>query len=216
MIRCPADFPIVYAADAPAPLAYAARELSRCLNRMNGGNHPAVHAYDGFAIRLITGQSGLEDGAFRISISDDGVLIESGIPTGCVYGAYALLEKAGCRFLAIDCEILPEGIIIFPKGTTEEHPAFAVRELFWREAMDGAFAVKLRLNSARSSIMPEQGGKAMFYNFSHTFNTLVPVEKYFDSHPEYFSMINGKRLRERTQLCLTNPEVLRLCVEGVK
>ncbi len=82
--------------------------------------------------------------------------------------------------------------------------------------MDGAFAVKLRLNSARSTITEEQGGKAMFYNFSHTFSQLVPPEIWFDSHPEYFSMAAGRRLKNRSQLCLTNPDVVNICAQGVK
>lgn len=216
MIICPVGFPILCAAEAPAPVRYAAGELAQYLHKLDHAVHPVTETAAGFALQLQTGVSDLDDGAFRMTVSASGILLEAGIPAGCVYGAYALLEKAGCQFLAWDCEIIPEGEIYLPEGVFEEHPAFAVRELFWREAMDGAFAVKLRLNSARSTITPEQGGKAKFYNFSHTFNTLVPVETYFDSHPEYFSMINGKRLRERTQLCLTNPDVLRLCVEGVK
>ncbi len=216
MLICPKGFPIVVASDAPAPLHYAATELQRCLGQMDDCEHLIVSDEQGFALRLSTGHANLPNGAFRITVSPEGVKIASGIPAGSVYGAYGLLEKMGCRFLARDCEIIPHGDISLAEGQFEEHPAFAVRELFWREAMDGDFAVKLRLNSARSSITPEQGGKAMFYNFSHTFHKLISVEEYFDEHPEYFSMIDGKRLRERTQLCLTNPDVLRICIEGVK
>ncbi|MDD4871892.1 MAG: DUF4838 domain-containing protein, partial [Kiritimatiellae bacterium] len=32
-------------------------------------------------------------------------------------------------------------------------------------------------------------------------------------HPEYFSEINGKRVKEHSQLCLTNPEVLKIVTE---
>lgn len=60
------------------------------------------------------------------------------------------------------------------------------------------------------------GGKVSFYRYSHTFEELVPPEKWFDSHPEYFSLVNGKRRREHSQLCLTNPDVLEICIEGVR
>ena len=214
-MRIPDGFPIIVRDAMPAPVLYAARQGQDYLNRMTGGDHPIASQAEGFALRFSQGAA-LPDGAFRIRMDHDGLHIIYGEPCGAVYGIYALLEKCGCGFLAVDCETVPKGPLDLPEGEWEEHPAFPVRELFWREAMDGAFAVKLRLNSARSSITPEQGGKAPFYNFSHTFNWLVPVDEYFDTHPEYFSMINGKRLRERTQLCLTNPEVLQLCVEGVK
>ena len=158
----------------------------------------------------------MPEGAFRWDAQSTGIFLQAGTPRGIVYGSYALLEAMGCRFLARDCEVFPDPPILFPEGEHRETPAFAVRELFWREAMDGDFAVKLRLNSARSSITKEQGGKAMFYNFSHTFSQLLSPETWFDAHPEYFSMVNGKRQRDRSQLCLTNPDVLRICVDGVK
>ena len=52
--------------------------------------------------------------------------------------------------------------------------------------------------------------------FVHTFNALVSPELYFDEHPEYFSLINGKRMKGEYQLCLTNPDVLRIAVESVR
>ena len=207
---------IVFPESAPAPVRYAAGELKRCLEGVFGAAPMLADRASGFPIWLDCREGGLPGGGFRWEASAAEIRLSAGTPQGIVYGAYALLEALGCRFLARDCEVLPAPPLILEEGGHEEAPAFAVRELFWREAMDGEFAVRLRLNSARSSIAPEQGGKAMFYNFSHTFNQLVPAERYFDEHPEYFSMVDGKRLGTRTQLCLTNPDVLRLCVEGVK
>ncbi len=197
---------------SPEPVAYAAEQLQHYLHKAG----VAVSSQGRMIIRLRSDVSGLPGGAFRHTVSEKEIEIASSEGCGVVYGAFALLEKMGFRFLTSDCEIIPEIILIPESGINIETPAFAARELFWRDAMDGAFAVRLKLNSARSTITPRQGGKLMFYQFSHTFDKLVPVEKWFDIHPEYFSMRNGKRLRERTQLCLTNPEVLQLCITGVK
>ena len=202
---------ICYPPDEPEPVAYAAEELARYLARAG----VAVGDGETYTLCLKTGGEELPDGAYTIRCGEDRTEIVSGEACGIVYGAYGFLERLGFDFLAPDCDVIPEELVL-PVGSYTERPAFSARELFWREAMDGAFAVRLKLNSARSSITPRQGGKLMFYNFSHTFNTLVPVEKWFDTHPEYFSEHDGKRLRERTQLCLTNPEVLRLCIEGVE
>ena len=214
-MRIPDAFPIVLPDDAEAPVRYAAREGQKYLDRITGAQHPLQRLSGAFCLTFPR-EEGLEDGAFRIRIGKNGMTVAWQQPCGAVYGIYALLEKCGCLFLAQDCEVIPEGPLSLQEGEWEERPAFRVRELFWREAMDGAFAVKLRLNSARSSITPEMGGKVMFYNFSHTFSHLVPPETWFDRHPEYFSMVDGKRQREKSQLCLTNPDVLRLCAEGVK
>jgi hypothetical protein len=45
--------------------------------------------------------------------------------------------------------------------------------------------------------------------FVHTFQQLVPPDKYYDSHPEYFALVNGRRLSDG-QLCLSNAEVIVL------
>ncbi|MDF1814690.1 MAG: DUF4838 domain-containing protein [Verrucomicrobiales bacterium] len=51
---------------------------------------------------------------------------------------------------------------------------------------------------------------------SHTWNHFVPREKYIKSHPEYFALFKGKRdPRRRNILCLSQPDVHDLLVEGV-
>ena len=43
----------------------------------------------------------------------------------------------------------------------------------------------------------------------HTFNRILPSDRFGESHPEYYSFINGKRRPgNASQWCLTNPEVL--------
>jgi len=49
----------------------------------------------------------------------------------------------------------------------------------------------------------------------HSFNQMIPPEKYFSSHPEWFSLIDGARRSERSQLCLTNKEMLQESIKNV-
>jgi hypothetical protein len=98
----------------------------------------------------------------------------------------------------------------------KEIPALEYRDINGAGSTNAYFALRNKFNGQCSEITPELGGKITYYPFVHTFNTLIPPEKYFDSHPEYFSLVNGKRLKERTQLCLTNPDVKRLAVEAVE
>ncbi len=51
--------------------------------------------------------------------------------------------------------------------------------------------------------------------FVHTFKELLPPETYFESHPEYYSYIGGRRLQD-AQLCLSNPEVIELLKQNLK
>ena len=44
----------------------------------------------------------------------------------------------------------------------------------------------------------------------HTFHRLVPPDKYFEDHPEYYSLIDGERRWKKGQLCLTNEDVVTI------
>jgi hypothetical protein len=54
-----------------------------------------------------------------------------------------------------------------------------------------------------------------YAQFVHTLDSFVP-RSLFASHPEYFPLIDGRRVDGDVQRCLSNPEVLRLAVEGVR
>jgi hypothetical protein len=43
----------------------------------------------------------------------------------------------------------------------------------------------------------------------HTYHRAIPMEKYYEEHPEYFALIGGERVR-RDQYCISNPEVQEL------
>ena len=216
MIALPSDIRILSAPDASACVRYAEEELIRWLEKAGISAVSGGSDAPGFSLVLDDTVPGLPGGSFRRTASENRILLEASEGCGVIYGCYDLLEDLGFRFLASDCVTVPSAPHPLEEGIREETPAFSGREVFWRDAMDGAFAVRLRLNSARSAITPRQGGRLMFYNFSHSFDTLVPVSRWFDSHPEYFSMRGGVRVREKTQLCLSNPEVLALCISGVR
>ena len=189
---------------------FAAEELSRYIT-MIMGHEPCDH---GYPIHVRVTKAGGE--GYSVEVSEKEIDIESGSVRGAVYGAYAFLESLGCQFLAEDCEIIPSAEHIeLPVHSFTGAPAFDYRDVYWRGALNGRFALKMRLNSARADIPPEWGGRVMFFNYSHTFEKLVPPEEFFDTHPEYFSMIGGVRKCEKSQLCLTNPDVLRIVIERV-
>jgi len=175
-------------------------DISRCPRRT-----PEIHI--GSNVRGIqTDVSALSNDGFIIRTRGEDIVIAGKTPRGTVYGVYYFLEKyIGFKCFTKDTEIfetietlIVEDLDIF------ENPAFEYREVYFRSAFDTDFCVKNRLNSNMAHIPKEKGGKLKFFNFHHSFNELVPPEVYYDEHPEYFSMVDGKRLRERTQLCLTN------------
>lgn len=101
-------------------------------------------------------------------------------------------------------------------------PPFRLRYSYCGENhKDHAFAVRLRNNA----IAPDArfGGVPPDRVISHSFNNQVPIARYGKDHPEYYAEIAGVRRvkvtadwhSEGTQLCLTNPDVLRLVTASV-
>lgn len=169
----------------------------------------------------------------RVTMEDGTVRLLGGNGRGVLYACYRLLELLGCRFYAEDTEVIPtltpdEVSAALPEGLdlTEVSP-FEFRDLYWTCTYRPDFAVKRRINAGLAGggahlrdIPPEWGGCIGYAgpHFVHTFERLVPAEEFFESHPEYFSMINGERTAKHlySQLCLSNPEVLAIVIERVK
>jgi len=66
-------------------------------------------------------------------------------------------------------------------------PAFESRDPYWYPAFDRQWAVRNFSNSQSASIPPEWGGCIRYKGFVHTFYPLVPPDKYFAEHPEWYS-----------------------------
>ena len=97
-------------------------------------------------------------------------------------------------------------------------PVLEYRELYTFEAFDGDWAARNRMNSNSARLDARHGGRVRFADgfFVHTFARLVPPQKYFATHPEYFSLVNGKRQNGYAQLCSTNEDVIRICTEEIR
>ncbi len=178
-------------------------DVERCPRRS-----PEIHI--GANVRgMTTDVSALCDDGFIIRTRGEDIVIAGKTPRGTVYGVYHFLEKyINFKCFTKDVESFDRiGVLAVEDIDICENPAFEYREMYFRAAFDADFCVKNRLNSNMAYIPNEKGGKLKFFNFHHSFNELVPPELYFDEHPEYFSLVDGKRLRERTQLCLTNEGV---------
>jgi len=175
----------------------------------------------------------------------EGVVITAKNPMGVLYGTYAFLEEVlGVRWLMPG----PEGefwpvlkTVEVSKVQSSQQPFFKDRRLglsctnintvlkdtwvwmvrnrmqveshydpFWRDpevaSLFGRLGVKL------------SGG-------GHVLASFVPVETYYDAHPEYFSLVGGTRRKgdhgvdehgQVYQRCTSNPEVIRLGADYIK
>jgi hypothetical protein len=156
---------------------------------------------------------------YIIRSSEKGLIIAGGEPRGTLYGVIGFLSNyMGCRWYTRDVVKIPTAKTITINSIDErDKPVFEYREAWYREAYNTDWAVHNRLNPTIVPIPDSLGGSYVMKPFVHTFYQLVPPEKYMKSNPEYYSLIDGKRLlnKHKGQLCLTNPDVVEVATATV-
>ena len=203
---------------------YAAEELKKYVKDLTGVSLGS----DGTrAIVLERGPSDLGEDGFHLYVKDGDLHIAGG-KRGVLYGVYEILETyGGVGWFSPERTVVPvlDALTVPETLDDTQIPAFELREPLWHVAFDDPdHAAHLRLNGNSPKFTERHGGKS--YRFGgglgncHTFQLLVPVGKYGKTHPEYFAMRNGRRVvtddpQHSMQLCLSNPDVLRIATEAV-
>ena len=228
------DYVIVRPLASSPSQVYAAEELQRFVRAMTGvelviatddGPLPPKAILLG-ATRHTAGvlggspdASALGDDGFHLRTAGEYLCIIAGPVRGALYGVYELLERYwGCRWYASFHSVIPSHTSLsLPDIDDAQAPAFAMREPYWWEMRDGDYAARSRANGTGMQLEERHGGKIRFGGglFVHTFYRLVPPDAFFADHPEYYSLIDGERQIGYSQLCLTNPDVLRIVTERV-
>lgn len=223
---------IVIGRDATPVERHAATELQEHLRTISGATLPVVtdaaprqphEIWVGASSRWSPAAENLRSApgaeGFIIRTGTDHLLLAGEGLRGTLYAVYDFLERhLCCRWFTPGVTHLPrrEQIVL---GSIDERraPAFEYREAYAFEAMDPDWAARNKCNGHFPAFAPHHGGGVRYAApFVHSFNELVPVEKYFDTHPEYFSEVNGVRVRHETQLCLSNPDVLAIAIARVR
>lgn len=158
-----------------------------------------------------------DDEEYIIRSDGQHLLIAGGRHRGALYGVIGYLtDHLGCRWYTKDVVKVPERKTIpLPNKDDRQQPAFEYREAWYNEAYNTVWAMHNRLNPSTVPIPDSMGGSYISYPFVHTFYNMVSPEKYFGKHPEYFAEVNGKRAGKDAQLCLTNPDVVKIATETV-
>lgn len=222
-------FRIVIPANPTRAQEYAGRELARYLNLITQRSFPVVTAdapKQGAEIVLgPTGRPGtppreLRYDGYALTAAGGDLFIQGSSDRGVLYGVYGLLERyLGCDFLSERVEHVP----VWPEAELPEPdevrvPAFWYRSSSWNVlARHPEFVMKRGMNASIYEPFPEELGGSIQYNgFVHTFKLYIPDEEFFETHPEYFCMVDGKRMPGAySQLCLTNEDVFRIMLERV-
>ncbi len=201
--------------DARLRREYARSELVRYLGK---------DASSSVVLADAVGTEGLGEDGFRIRAANGRITVTGG-RRGLLYGVYELLENyAGIEWFSHDFECVPpKPLLSVPDGTDIiRRPDFITRDMFWFQAMNRPdFAARLRLNGSSMGVSARHGGAANPDSVKlwkcHTFYKLCDPAKYAKSNPEFFSERDGSRKIQHgeTQLCLTNPELVKIVTENL-
>ena len=152
----------------------------------------------------------LTKGGYVIRTSDSRLIIAGGSDAGTLYGVYGFLEThLGARMYSPSVKVIPrmDRLALGPIDDREV-PAFAYRTTHYRVTWDAEYVDWHKLSQDAEGARPEWG------LWVHTFSRLVPPELHYEDHPEYYAMVDGRRIP--TQLCLTNPDVLDVVVRNLR
>ncbi|MEO7962070.1 MAG: DUF4838 domain-containing protein, partial [Ginsengibacter sp.] len=152
----------------------------------------------------------LKEDGFIILTDSLRLIIAGGNEKGTLYGVYSFLEKyLGCRMYSPKVKIIPKQTVISIGNINDRQvPPIGFRDVHYRATWDAEYTDWHKLDHE------SDGGRPDWGMWVHTFNELVPPKIYYQSHPEYFAMVKGKRLP--TQLCLSNPAVLGITLQNLR
>jgi hypothetical protein len=230
-------YSIIIGKEADKAEIYAAEELQHFLHGITGAEFPIrSDAVKPSVFEIVLGRSNrvrLEDipsglrpetlEGFVVFRDGPTVYILGNCPRATVYGIYDFLEMdLGVRFLAPGVYYIPENETLCLDFESRRYdPPLVYRNI---HLSDRDWQVRNRINASWARGVPKEkllGGQKFLCGGSHSLPRLFPYEKYFDFHPEYYALIDGKR-RQRTTSggrwagpCLTHPDVLDLVTQKI-
>lgn len=146
---------------------------------------------------------------------------------GVTFAVYTFLEKElGCRFYTFESELVPKRKNVRLTGFNKKgKPDFIGRGIYtpvWNQHASAADYKKMwaHIRKLRGNFCASPQIMTRQFSDCHNFYAYVPPEKYFKTHPEYFSMNEaGKRFHGKNggggQLCMTNKEVAEVTFKSL-
>ncbi len=226
------DYRIVLDAGASPSEHHAATELRTFVRLCTGVELPIVHGRGsatppmivlgcGEAARSLGVQPAgeqLGEQGFCLKTVAPHLVIAGSRQGGTLYGVHRFLEQyLGVRWLAPGATRTPatRDMVVLPVDRIIR-PAFLYRNTSYTwPGADTDFLSRMGDNVGPGDDNNPQGTQYAFAGKCHSYFAYVSPGEFFKTHPEYFSEIGGVRVGEETQLCLTNPDVLRIVTERI-
>lgn len=146
-----------------------------------------------------------DESGYFVEVTPEVVRLAGTTPRATCFAVYDLLERLGCRwFMPGEIgEVVPQiGRVQLETYSVVEVPDFTARVL--QSLPEGEATDQWELRN-------RLGGP--HYPASHAWNVLVPPKDYYETHPEYYSLVDGERVPD--QLCTSNPAVIAIAAESI-
>ncbi len=166
----------------------------------------------------------LEDEQWVLKSFGGDVVVNGGGTRGALYATYHFLEDCcDIHWWSEFEEYVPEaGPLKLKALDVKKKPAFSYRNIFRGSYNKGGrrYMIRVRQNGDSMQQIEKELGGCFNYgppDHCHTFDRYVPAKEYLENHPEYFSLVKGRRVGGQFagQLCLTNPELKKIFVENL-
>lgn len=159
----------------------------------------------------------LSDDGFSMTLTRDSLDLKGG-KRGIIYSVFSFLEVLGCRFFTHTLEKLPTGDVNLSEFSKSECSPFEFRDVLSNGATRRVWSLKQKLNSNlwnTREFTEVDGGS---YNYAgipaHTLTGEFLLAPFVNTHPEYFSLVDGVRKTDRFgQICMTNEEAIKAAAE---
>ncbi len=228
-----AEAEIIIAADAHPAVKYAAEELRHWTEAISGAKLPVIHAPGGAATRIILSVNNdlaelRDNDGYAVRTQGREIHLIASCPKGILNGVYRLLFKNTDIIWARPNEDF--GTIYSRKSDLDfgqtnyiDIPVYRLRG--WQISGEASNIWQARQGSNWASAWMKKDPRnlrfapILEYGGGHNLiGRYIQEKKYFNSHPEYYSMLDGKHQRpsesrNSSQLCFTNPELLKTFIK---
>ena len=220
---------VIVLPNSPTPVEHtAAARLADGLLRISGESVPIVSesSAPADAFLFLIGDAPVEhpwaEDEILVLPVPGGIVLAGHPARGPIYAVDTLLEEGyGVRWWTSRESDWPSRPVLPCPSLTRRHaPPFRFREASFLDAYDPDFRVRLKGNFVSRIrwatepvrfVPPEKGGCHRLHFFEgrrsayHSFFEILPPDRHFAAHPEWYSLVDGERCAK--QLCLTNPEM---------
>ncbi|HBE03703.1 MAG: hypothetical protein A2096_08350 [Spirochaetes bacterium GWF1_41_5] len=216
---------------------YAAAELALYIKKISGCaltvvNEPAISVAETKIfigkteackkIKINASPKVVSDDPYTVFAGKQEIILAGKGDRGTYYAVNHLLEIIGVRWVMpgslgeiiptlknieiSECSIQETPLFIFRKWGPHDTPKELLPEVYeWQ--------LRMRINSGIESDLAEKTGKQSKGTWGHNHKALIDTDLFAD-HPEYFSLVKGKRGDPREnkywKLCMSNPAVRKI------